>query len=470
MLSVLLLAALLTACDSNGGSDAAPGPTTHESATVVAQNLLHGLACAPDTDRCRIGPRVALFARQLQEAGCPQVVSVEESDPVMDGFLSSEVARTTAGVPQLCAGRYRIVGLGDPASDREVVLTTLPVLSQERHLLAGPLRDALWVRVKAAFGPFDVVATHLASGSDDRPCDRETCPRPCRARDTLKTCQAREAAQLLARRMSPRSVGVLMGDLNAAPGEPAIRAITASGGVDTYVAAGNRPCDRATGAGCTSGRNDTDLSDLTNPAARQSERIDDIFLVTKRRCRVEPPTGLFAAAPASPPLDGLVFASDHTGVQAKISCATTRADRAAARPLAARATTTTTAAAAIDAATRTAVTTAFQTVFDGGAGATIERRLSALQDAARLRDSLTARYEDPSIKPLADQVRVRIDGITRVDARHVTVVYSIVVAGSVALDHLPGGAVREGGRWLVTRRAYCEVATLGATSVPEACR
>ncbi len=467
---MLVLAAAATACDGSGGGGAAgSSASTRESVTVVAQNLLHGLACAPDTDRCRIGPRVALFARQLREAGCPQVVSVEESDPVMDGFLSSEVGRTTGGVPQLCGGRYRLVGLGDPASDREVVLTTLPVLGEERHRLAGPLRDALWVRVKAALGPLDVVATHLASGSDDRPCDRATCRPPCRPSDSLKTCQGREAVQYLGRRMSPRSVGVLVGDMNAKPGEPTIRAITARGGVDTYVAAGNRPCDPATGAGCTSGREDMDLSDLTNPEARQSERIDDVFLVTPRRCRVEPPTGLFAAPPASPPLDGLVFASDHTGVQAKISCLTTASDRAAARPVAAASTTTSTTLTPVDPATRAAVTTAYETVFDGGAGATVERRLSALQDADRLRASLTTRYADPAIKLLADQVRVRVDGVTRVDARHVGVVYSIVLSGSVALDHLPGGAVREGGRWLVTRRAYCEVAALGATSVPEGC-
>jgi endonuclease/exonuclease/phosphatase family metal-dependent hydrolase len=473
-LSVLLLATVSAACDSSKGGGAAgsggAGASTRETVTVVAQNLLHGLACAPETDRCRIGPRVALFARQLQQAGCPQVVSVEESDPVMDGFLSSEVARAVGGVPQLCGGHYRIVGLGDPASDREVVLTTLPVLGEGRHRLAGPLRDALWVRVDAAIGPLDVVATHLASGSDDRPCDRATCPPPCRPHDSLKTCQGREAVEYLIRRMSTRSVGVLMGDMNAKPGEPTIRAITARGAVDTYVAAGDPPCDPATGAGCTSGRVDTDLSGLTDPTARQSERIDDVFLVTPRRCRVEPPTGLFAAQPASPPLDGLVFASDHTGVQAKISCRTTAGDRDAARPVAAASTTTSTTLAPVDPATRAAVTSAYETVFDGGAAATVDRRLSALQDAERLRASLTARYEDPAIKPLADQVHVRIDGITHVDARHVGVVYSILLSGSVALDHLPGGAVRERGRWLVTRRAYCAVAVLGATSVPEGCR
>jgi endonuclease/exonuclease/phosphatase family metal-dependent hydrolase len=395
------------------------------------------------------------------------VVSVEESDPVMDRYLKRAVRGSTDGAARLCAGRYRIVGLGDPSSDREVVLTTLPVLGHERVRLAGPLRDALYVRVKASLGALDVVATHLASGSDDRPCDPATCRAPCQARDTLKTCQGREAAALLDARRSPRTVGVLMGDLNA---EPTIAAIEAHGDVDTYVAAGNAACDPVTGTGCTGGREDKDLSDLTNPSARQVERIDYVFLATKRRCRVPPPTGLFAAAPASVPLDHLVFASDHTGVRARISCVTSVADLGAARAVKALSTTTTTRARAIGGATRRAVTKSYETVFNGGAGTTIEARLSALQDADRLRESFVARYEDPAIKPLADQVRVRIDSMREVDPSHVDVVYSILLGDAVALDHLPGGAVRTGTRWLVTRRAYCAVATLGATSVPEACR
>ena len=57
-----------------------------------------------------------------------------------------------------------------------------------------------------------------------------------------------------------------------------------------------------------------------------------------------------------------------------------------------------------------------------------------------------------------------------VDKNHVDVVYSIVLDGAVVLDHLPGAAVRAGDHWLVTRQTYCQVATLGATTVPEPCR
>ncbi len=68
-----------------------------------------------------------------------------------------------------------------------------------------------------------------------------------------------------------------------------------------------------------------------------------------------------------------------------------------------------------------------------------------------------------------DQVRVRIDSMERVDAHHVDVVYSILLDQAEVLGHVAGGAVLEGGRWLVSRASYCQVATLGQSTVPEAC-
>lgn len=456
-LAVLLFAVTLGGCDSDDGGSA----TTRASVTVVAQNLLHGIACPSETNRCKLPERVELFARQLVEDDCPQVVAVEEADPVMAGLLRDK----TAGI---CDGAYKVVSDDDPSADREIVLTTLPVLGQERVHLAGPLRTALWVRLKAALGPLDVVATHLASGSDDRPCDSKACPPPCKVSDSLNTCQGRQAAALLDDRRTARSVGVLIGDLNAKPGEPTIAAIEALGFEDTFTAAGHRECDPATGRGCTSGRADTDLSDLTDPASLQSERIDYVFLATERDCRVEFPTGLFAPKPADPPVDGLVFASDHTGVQATISCVTSAEDRAAARAVAKSSTTTTTTGSVVPAATAAAVTTAFETVFTGGGA--IETRLGSLEDADLLRDSLIARYQQPAIQALADRIHVRIDSMTGVDADHVDVVYSLLLDQTVVLDHLPGQAVREGGDWLVSRRTYCEVATQGESTIPEPCR
>jgi endonuclease/exonuclease/phosphatase family metal-dependent hydrolase len=461
-LVALLFAVALTGCDDKS-TTSNEGRSTRRAVTVVAQNLLHGIACPADTDRCKLPQRVELFARQLVEAKCPEVVSVEESDPVMAGLLKDQAR-------EICAGHYDVVGADDPSIDREVVLTTLPVLAHERTRLSGPLRTALWVRVAAALGPLDVVATHLASGSDDRPCDSETCPPPCHDHDTLNTCQGRQAAAVLASHLMPESVGVLVGDLNAKPRDPTINALRARGFIDTYVAAKQPPCDPATGTGCTSGRQDADLSDLTNPHSHETERIDFVMLKTARECSVATSSGLFAADPASPPLDGLVFASDHTGAQATISCVTTARDLAEARPDGAVTSTTTTTAPAkaVDPETGAAVTKSFETVFNGGGA--IESRLRSLQDADRLRESFIARFEDPATRDVVDQVTVRIDSMSAVDEDHVNVVYSILLGSASVLDHLAGEAVRESGQWLVSRRSYCQVATLGQATVPAACR
>lgn len=460
----MLLAAALGGCDSNdrgressGGND----PTRPASVRVVSQNLLHGIACAPDSDRCKLPQRVQLFARQLAESDCPAVVALQEGNQETAGHLRDALA-------EVCNGRYRIVGGDDPSIDREIVLTTLPVLGQERVRLAGPLRTALWVRLRAALGPLDVVATHLASSSDDRPCDSTTCPSPCQPSDTLNTCQGRQAVEILEEHRTPRTVGLLIGDLNARTGEPTITAIRDAGYVDAFEAAGNPECDEATGVNCTSGRVDSDLSDLTDPASRQTVRIDYVFLATDRDCSVGEPTGLFAAGPASPPVEDIVFASDHTGVQARITCPTSAVDRAAARPVAGGTSTTTLPESAMEASTAAAITKAFETVFNGGGA--VETRLGSLQDADALRESLIARYNDPAIQAIAAQVRVRIDSMQPVDETTVDVAYSILLGEQAVLDHLPGRAVLENGDWLVSRSAYCQVATLGVDTVPEPCR
>jgi hypothetical protein len=130
--------------------------------------------------------------------------------------------------------------------------------------------------------------------------------------------------------------------------------------------------------------------------------------------------------------------------------------------------TTTTRAAEVDAATAAAITKAYETVFNGGG--TIETRLRSLQDADALRDSFVARYSDPAIKNVVDRVKVRIDSLPPVDDTHVDVVYSILLDSAAVLDHVQGGAVQDGGKWLVSKDAYCQVASLGQSTVPEPCR
>jgi endonuclease/exonuclease/phosphatase family metal-dependent hydrolase len=341
------------------------------------------------------------------------------------------VDELTPRLERVCDGRYRIVRDDDAGIDREVVLTTLEVLGSRRERLAGPLRTVFWVRAAAKIGVVDFVTTHLASSSDNRPCDPQTCPPPCEPDDSLNLCQARQVAEIVDALALPESVVVVGGDLNAAPPDPAARVFTDRGWTDTHLAAGNPECDPATGAECTSGREDASLDDMKDPQSRQSERIDYLWLAGTRSCRVVQPTGLFNGEPATAGPDGLAFPSDHTGVEATISCRT------------------------------------FNTVFSGGTPDPADR-LAGLQDADLLREFFLETYE--ATKEIAARIRVRIDSISLADADHADVVYTLVLDGAPVLDHLPGQAVREGGTWLVSRRTFCDVSTQGADEIPEPCR
>ncbi len=345
-----------------------------------------------------------------------------------------------------------------------MILTTLDVLSSERRHLAGPLRTAYWVRLASDVGPVDLVATHLASSSDDRPCDRATCPPPCATADTVNTCQGRQAAAFLDEVRAPRSVAILTGDLNAQPGEPTIAAL-GNGLVDTHVLIRNSECGASTPEQCTSGRIDDSLADMTNRSSRQTERIDYIFLTPITRCTVVRPTGVFArrGGPSSPG-NPLVFPADHSGVEATIQCRTTAADLAAAHP-ASTTTTTRPTAAAITPATERAVTAAFTNLFAPNPDA--DAQLSTLENAAALRDSFIARKE--SVGALADQTAVRIESFDAATKDTVDVTFSILLDGNVVLDALPGHAKRIDGKWLVSTKTYCQVATLGVDTIPEGC-
>jgi hypothetical protein len=83
---------------------------------------------------------------------------------------------------------------------------------------------------------------------------------------------------------------------------------------------------------------------------------------------------------------------------------------------------------------------------------------------------------DPEHGPFADPGRLgtggRLGNLGRaeVDADHVDVVYSILLGEAEVLGQLSGAAVCEDGRWLVSRASYCQVATLGQDTLPEACQ
>jgi endonuclease/exonuclease/phosphatase family metal-dependent hydrolase len=310
---------VVVATCSDGGDGADPPPRPTGTLRVVSLNVLHGFQCPPDSDHCAAPDRVALLARLLTEARCPDVVALQEVSSWMHDLV-------TATLPVLCDGRYRMVTDGLRALDTEVVLTPLPVRGMERTRLAGGQRTALWVRVAASLGSVDVVVTHVGAGADGQgrggaPCAALGCEPPCRPTDAVVTCQVEEVIRVLERHRSAAGVGLLVGDFNVVPGSPPYRLLIDAGLVDTYLAAGHPECDPTTATGCTGGRDDRSVQALRDPRSGETERID-FTLLRPGRCRVSygPGTGLFADRPVPDGPGGLAWPSDHVGTALDLSC------------------------------------------------------------------------------------------------------------------------------------------------------
>jgi endonuclease/exonuclease/phosphatase family metal-dependent hydrolase len=298
--------------------------------TLVTLNLLHGDACEPATNRCQLDDRFALFTQQVETAGCPDVVALQEvNQPIYD--------RVEAAQPTLCGGAYELVWHDQVSHDTELVLTTLPVHGQELVDLAGSERSAYRVELEAGLGDVFLIVTHVGSNHRsngtggiicriDAQCPPDLCPS-----GTLEvTCQMLQV-QELAGEADTGAITLVVGDLNLLPDAPQVQALLDSGFVDAYLEAGNPECDPRTGAGCTSGRVDSDLSDLANPASIETERIDMILVRAPDDCTTvfdaagDPDrdglgTGLFADQPAIDGPGGIAYPSDHTGVAMDMSC------------------------------------------------------------------------------------------------------------------------------------------------------
>lgn len=456
--ALIAISAMTVSSCSSSSPDRKPAATTTATIRIVNQNLLHGTACPPDTNRCDLPHRVALFSRQLERAKCPEIVAIEEGN-------RQTVTELRKGIG---ACDYRLVYDDDPGQDREIVLTTLHVLDSLRIRLAGPLRTAYRVRLGSDAGRVDVIATHLASGSDDRPCDSYTCSPPCTTKDSVNTCQARSIVAEFLREDPPsaRTVSILAGDLNAEPQGPTIAALTAAGLVDTHFAARNAECDPTTGNNCTSGRIDDSLIDMKNPASKQTERIDYVFLRPIRRCTIVRPTGMFAPTGGPTRRDGLVFPADHSAVEATIRCRTTGADRKSAALRVPSPTTTTTAEGPVSSTDQAAITTAYTNLFAPNPDPDVQ--LSTLENGDALRESFIARKQQ--VGDLATKTSVRVESFDGQTSDVVRMTFSILLDGNVVLDHLPGQAKLIGARWFVATQSYCQVATLGMPTIPEPCR
>ncbi len=325
-----------------GGFRASGAPAPREcpkpDLTVANLNFLHGATGAgcTSTKYCRLADRAELLFQWIAGSGCPDVVGLQEvwdrSEPLL-----------RAGAAGTCPFPYRIAYARANPIDNQMILSRFLVTSVELRRLFRGFRTALYARIDHPIGPLDVFVTHLASGSDGAgdPCGA-ACPGECATAGaaTVRECQAVQLALFVAERHTVSTPALVMGDWNAEPESFEYRQFTGRGWIDAYLEAGNPECDPRSGTGCTSGRQDQDLSDLEAPAIRETERIDYIFLVPpapRSACaaRIDPAgdadgdgseTGIFAASPnpfvpqcgAEP--DSICWPSDHRGVLLDLDC------------------------------------------------------------------------------------------------------------------------------------------------------
>ncbi len=324
LVAAMLVAAATPAVSAAAGS--APRVAPKDDLRIVTMNILHGIVCPNAPDDCQGDDRVALLGRQLQAAKCPPVVALQEIAP-------RTYDRITAA-PWVKQCKYEVVWHNMPLIDRELVLTTLPVTSQKLTVLAGNFRSAYRVDLRSKLGPLALVVSHQDGDpepGDPEPCNPADCPPECPAEVTISACQTIQAKAIASEGGGSKTIRVLTGDFNVTATSQRYQSIVADGWVDSHLAAGNPECDPTTGVQCTSGRQDMNTDDLKNPASKETERIDFLFVKGSRSCkaRFDTPkdrdkdglgTGLFADQPAANGPGGLVYLSDHTGVGADLSC------------------------------------------------------------------------------------------------------------------------------------------------------
>jgi len=305
----------------------APAPTACpvRRVTLADLNILHGIFCPTDTNQCRFGSRLELLFRWIEDAGCPDVVTLQE-------VTLPQAPTLLDALPSLCAGVYEAVYVGQNFFDDELHLVRHPVTAVEAPTLYPGFRTALWTRLDHPLGPLDVFSTHLAATGDgaQRGCGRD-CPPECVAAEASNTrqCQSVQMAAFVAARHDVPTPALVAGDLNEPPGSFVWHELADRGWTDAYLAAGRPECDPLTGVGCSSGRFDAGLSDLESPESREVERIDYVFLVPPAAgsCAIDPEfTGVFAdhpnpfAAACGPAPGPPCWPSDHEGMQIGLDC------------------------------------------------------------------------------------------------------------------------------------------------------
>ncbi len=331
VLVVILAAVAAGAWSPTTGSGTAAAATSGEPSglRVVNYNILHGIFCDDGTD-CQAPDRVDLFLDQLEAAGCPEVVGLQEINDNLRALFASKLASA-------CDGAYHEEFADMDRNDSQLLLTTLRSRKASTIALPGPLRTASRVELDSPVGP-GRAGRHPPGRRQDLPGlpqRRRPVPVPealprgdhvlrC-ARPSWRSSSPTPAAR------SGRS-GSTWATSTCPPATPATRPSLDGGCVDSHLAAGNPECDSATGVQCTAGRNDATIAALKDPTARESERIDFIFVKAPKQCTPKfdtaadadgdgVGTGLFAATPTVGGPGGVVWPSDHTAVSMDLTCA-----------------------------------------------------------------------------------------------------------------------------------------------------
>jgi endonuclease/exonuclease/phosphatase family metal-dependent hydrolase len=329
---------LLVAACSDGSDNAIDMRATADTpdVSVASLNVLHGVTCPPETADCRLADRQDLLFDWIESIDCPDVVLLQEVlGPRILALLVERVASRCDSVYQ---------ALGPSTAGQNYTLTRYPVLQTGEDILMGGIRVLWHAQIDHPTGIVDVFNTHLAAGVDLQPCDA-ACPQECRDAGAVNSreCQAIQVATLTQQRAAPGSLQILGGDFNANPTSFVYQHIVAQNGWhDTYLDAGNPECDPETGIGCTSGREDSDLSDMESPANGVSRRIDYLFVKwpgegSNATCAYKLDshrdddgdglaTRIFADDPnpfaqtCGPLPDAICWPSDHEGMQADFNC------------------------------------------------------------------------------------------------------------------------------------------------------
>ena len=343
---LLAVGALASACSSTATApteDAQPETAAVPSTTstsvapaedlrVVTLNVLHGLplpdSCGTETDFCQAPDRIDLLWTAIEDdAGCPDVIALQEIGPRQKELVPDRLG-------DLCAGDHDLLFTDTGNPDQEMILTTLPVVEDSYVEIAGPPWTAHWARLDSDIGVVDVYASHFASSAFNPDCTRgdeaTSCPPECPTGIEMGSCNAIEAVAFLDGLADGADVQLLVGDLNKEVDDPRIELILDAGFVDTWLLAGNPECGPVEPTACTSGvSGDSPLDGLDQADQELDSRIDFILARPRAGCElvVDGPgdddddgtaTGLFAAGPLDPPVNGLAWFSDHQGVQADL--------------------------------------------------------------------------------------------------------------------------------------------------------